>query len=40
MVKDTKVGKTIFYSLIKENVEIIFPSIIDLVKNSKKQLMS
>jgi ArsR family transcriptional regulator, lead/cadmium/zinc/bismuth-responsive transcriptional repressor len=40
MVKDKKVGKTIFYSLIKENVEIIFPSIVDLVNNSKKQLMS
>ncbi|MEP2669158.1 MAG: metalloregulator ArsR/SmtB family transcription factor [Cyclobacteriaceae bacterium] len=40
MVKDKKVGKTIFYSLIKENVEIIFPSLVDLVNNSKKQLMS
>lgn len=38
LVKDKKVGKTIFYSLIEKNVAIIFPSIDELVKDNKKQL--
>ncbi len=40
LVKDKKVGKTIFYSLIEENVGIIFPSIENLVNDNKKQLTS
>jgi len=40
LVKDKKVGKTIFYSLIEENVGLIFSSIDDLVNDNKKQLVS
>lgn len=40
LVKDKKVGKTIFYSLIEKNVAIIFPSIDELVNDNKKQLAS
>lgn len=40
LVNDKKVGKTIFYSLIEENVGLIFPSIDDLVNDNKKQLVS
>lgn len=40
LVKDKKVGKTIFYSLIEKNVAIIFPSIDELVNDNKKQLTS
>ncbi|MCB0492502.1 MAG: winged helix-turn-helix transcriptional regulator [Cyclobacteriaceae bacterium] len=40
LVKDKKVGKTIFYSLIEKNVAIIFPSIDELVNDNKKQLVS
>ncbi|HNP07954.1 MAG TPA: metalloregulator ArsR/SmtB family transcription factor [Cyclobacteriaceae bacterium] len=40
LVKDKKVGKTIFYSPIEKNVAIIFPSIDELVNDNKKQLAS
>ena len=40
LVKDKKVGKTIFYSLIEKNAALIFPSIDELVNDNKKQLAS
>ena len=37
LVTDKKVGQTIFYSLVEENVELILPLLKELAVASKKQ---
>ena len=37
LVKDKKVGQTVFYSLIEENIQVIRPVLENLFNDSKKE---
>lgn len=37
LVKDRKVGQTIFYSIVEENVQLILPLLKELTEGSNKQ---
>lgn len=40
LVKDKKVGQTIFYSLVEENIQMIKPVLKSLFDNNKKEPVS
>ena len=40
LVKDKKVGQTVFYSLIEENIQVIKPVLKSLFDNNKKEPVS
>ena len=37
LVKDKKVGQTVFYSLVEENIQVIRPVLESLLNDSKKE---
>ena len=40
LVRDKKVGQTVFYSLVNENIEILKPVLENLSKQNKTELVS